>query len=58
MKREIRALEENGTWTLEKLPEGKCVIDSKWVYKVKYKPNDDVEWYKARLVTPLLQLPS
>nr|KAJ0204101.1 hypothetical protein LSAT_V11C500295510 [Lactuca sativa] len=57
MKREIRALEENGTWTLEKLPEGKCVIDSKWVYKVKYKPNDDVEWYKARLVTPLLQLP-
>ncbi|XP_076916331.1 uncharacterized protein LOC143575998 [Bidens hawaiensis] len=50
MKKEIRALEENGTWTLQELPEGKHVIDSKWVYKVKYKPNGEVERYKARLV--------
>ncbi|GJZ72106.1 putative RNA-directed DNA polymerase [Tanacetum coccineum] len=39
MKKEIQALKENGTWTLENLPEGKHAIDSKWVYKVKYKPN-------------------
>ena len=50
MKKEIRALEENGTWTLESLPEGKRAIDSKWVYKVKYRPNGEVERYKARLV--------
>lgn len=50
MKREIRALEQNGTWTLENLPSGKRAIDSKWVYKVKYKPNGEVERYKARLV--------
>ncbi|KAJ0588916.1 putative RNA-directed DNA polymerase [Helianthus annuus] len=50
MKKEIQALEQNETWTLEKLPEGKRAIDSKWVYKIKYKPNGEVERYKARLV--------
>lgn len=50
MVKEIRALEENGTWTLENLPEGKRDVGSKWVYKVKYKPNGEVERYKALLV--------
>ncbi|KAJ0845012.1 putative RNA-directed DNA polymerase [Helianthus annuus] len=50
MKQEIKALEENKTWVLESLPEGKQAIDSKWVYKIKYKLNGDVERYKARLV--------
>nr|KAJ0215676.1 hypothetical protein LSAT_V11C300142910 [Lactuca sativa] len=50
MKKEIQALEQNDTWTLETLPKGKRAIDKKWVYKIKYKPNGDVERYKARLV--------
>ncbi|KAD7479992.1 hypothetical protein E3N88_03128 [Mikania micrantha] len=50
MKDEIQALEENGTWSLEELPKGKRTIDSKWVYKIKYKPNGEIERYKARLV--------
>ncbi|GJU50498.1 putative RNA-directed DNA polymerase [Tanacetum coccineum] len=50
MKKEIQALEQNKTWTLEELPNEKKAIDSKWVYKIKYKPNGDVERYKARLV--------
>ncbi|KAI3736523.1 hypothetical protein L2E82_26344 [Cichorium intybus] len=50
MQREIKALEENGTWTLAELPAGKRAVDSKWVYNVKYKPNGEVERYKARLV--------
>ncbi|KAJ0810676.1 putative RNA-directed DNA polymerase [Helianthus annuus] len=50
MQKEIKALEENGTWTIEDLPSGKRVIDSKWVYKTKFKPNGEVERYKARLV--------
>ncbi|KAI3523163.1 hypothetical protein L1887_01220 [Cichorium endivia] len=50
MKKEIQALEQNGTWTLQELPKGKRAIDSKWVYKIKYKPNGEIERYKARLV--------
>ncbi|GJU66908.1 integrase [Tanacetum coccineum] len=50
MQREIKALEDNETWTLETLPEGKHAIDSKWVYKIKYKPTGEIERYKARLV--------
>ncbi|GJU48848.1 putative RNA-directed DNA polymerase [Tanacetum coccineum] len=50
MQQEIKALEKNGTWTLEKLSEGKRAIDSKWVYKTKYKSNGEVERYKARLI--------
>ncbi|GJY85560.1 putative RNA-directed DNA polymerase [Tanacetum coccineum] len=50
MKQEIQALEENKTWTLEELPKGKRAIDSKWVYKIKYKPNEMFEPVQARLV--------
>ncbi|XP_023742455.1 uncharacterized protein LOC111890583 [Lactuca sativa] len=35
MQKEINALEENGTWSLEELPKGKCVINSRWVYKIQ-----------------------
>ncbi|CAL1400026.1 unnamed protein product [Linum trigynum] len=50
MQREITALEDNDTWTLELLPPGKRAIDSKWVYKIKYRPDGTMERYKARLV--------
>ncbi|KAF5808185.1 putative RNA-directed DNA polymerase [Helianthus annuus] len=50
MKAEIQALERNKTWTLQEFPKGKRPIESKWVYKIKYKPNGDIERYKARLV--------
>nr|GEX07499.1 retrovirus-related Pol polyprotein from transposon TNT 1-94 [Tanacetum cinerariifolium] len=50
MQQVIKALEKNGTWTLKELPEGKRPIDSKWVYKTKFKSNGEVERYKARLI--------
>ncbi|KAJ9561136.1 LOW QUALITY PROTEIN: hypothetical protein OSB04_006296 [Centaurea solstitialis] len=50
MQCEIKAHEDNETWTLETLPEGKHAIDSKWVYKIKYKPIGEIERYKPRLV--------
>ncbi|CAL1375545.1 unnamed protein product [Linum trigynum] len=50
MKLEMKVLEDNGTWELVYLPPGKRAIDSKWVYKITFKPTGEVERYKARLV--------
>lgn len=50
MKQEIQALEDNNTWDLVNLPQGMNTIGSKWVYKIKYKVNGEVERYKVRLV--------
>ena len=47
MQIEIWALEQNGTWSIEDLPKGKYFIDSKWIYKVKYKPTGEVERFKV-----------
>ncbi|XP_073260909.1 uncharacterized protein [Populus alba] len=50
MTKEITALEKNQTWDLVILPPNKTVIGCKWVYKVKFQADGQVERYKARLV--------
>ncbi|XP_074378611.1 uncharacterized protein LOC141720152 [Apium graveolens] len=50
MKAEILALESNDTWDLVPMPSNTNIVDCKWIYKVKYRPNGDIERYKARLV--------
>ncbi|KAL0431272.1 UNVERIFIED_CONTAM: hypothetical protein Sradi_0753200, partial [Sesamum radiatum] len=50
MADEIEAPENNNTWSLTPLPEGKQAIGSKWAYKLKLSPNGSVSRYKARLV--------
>ena len=50
MEAEIQALEKNQTWVLTSLPHGKKTIGCKWVYKMKFKANGDIERHKARLV--------
>jgi hypothetical protein len=35
MMKELRAIEENGTWELTILPPERKAIDLKWVFKVK-----------------------
>ncbi|GKC18417.1 ribonuclease H-like domain-containing protein [Tanacetum coccineum] len=50
MNQEIEALNRNNTWEITNLPKGRKAIGSKWVWKVKYKSNGDVERFTARLV--------
>ena len=47
---EIAALKANNTWSLTSLPPHKKPIGSKWIYKMKFKPDGSVERFKACLV--------
>jgi len=49
MKEEINSLEENDTFTLTTLPEGKHAVGGRWVYAIKNNA-DETETYKARYV--------
>lgn len=50
MNKELRALEDNGTWVITDLPQGKKAIDCKWLYKTKCNKDGTIERLKARLV--------
>ena len=50
MDEELSALQLNQTWTLIPLPAGQKPIGCKWVYKIKYNSDGNVDRYKARLV--------
>jgi hypothetical protein len=50
MDEEFALLLENGTWELEKLPDGFKALPMKWVYKIKRDANGNIERYKAPLV--------
>lgn len=47
---ELQALISNNTWILKRLPEGRRLVSSKWVFRVKYTSSGLVDRYKARLV--------
>jgi len=50
MEEEIEEIENNDTWELVDLPQGKEVIGVKWVYKTKSNVDDKIERHKERLV--------
>nr|GEY60429.1 putative reverse transcriptase, RNA-dependent DNA polymerase, Gag-polypeptide of LTR copia-type [Tanacetum cinerariifolium] len=50
MNDEMNALYENDTWYLVDLSFGRKPIRSKWVFKIKYKSDGEVDRFKARLV--------
>ncbi|CAI7835420.1 unnamed protein product [Closterium sp. NIES-53] len=51
MESELKSIEENGTWELVELPEGRKAITSKWLFKIKSDADGNIERYKSRLVT-------
>ncbi|GKA24510.1 putative RNA-directed DNA polymerase [Tanacetum coccineum] len=50
MNDEMEALNRNGTWEITDLPKGRKHVGSKWISKIKYRANGEIERYKARLV--------
>ena len=47
---EYDSLLQNETWDLVEMPRGRETIGSKWVFKIKYKGDGEIERFKARLV--------
>nr|GEV98041.1 reverse transcriptase domain-containing protein [Tanacetum cinerariifolium] len=50
MNNEIKALNRNQTWEITYLLKGRRPIICRWIYKIKYKSNGEIERYKARLI--------
>nr|GEW90918.1 ribonuclease H-like domain-containing protein [Tanacetum cinerariifolium] len=50
MNSKMDAIYRNNTWDLVKLPKGRKAIGSKWVWKIKYKSDGEIEIYNVRLV--------
>ena len=41
---------KNDVWEIVSRPEGKSVVTSRWLYKLKHAADGSVEKYKARFV--------
>ncbi|CAI7876082.1 unnamed protein product [Closterium sp. NIES-53] len=50
MESELKSIEENDTWELVELPEGRKAITSKWLFKIKSDADGNIERYKSRLM--------
>ncbi|CAI7854670.1 unnamed protein product [Closterium sp. NIES-53] len=50
MESELKSIEENGTWELVELLEGRKAIMSNWLFKIKSYADGEIERYKSRLV--------
>ncbi|CAA7268121.1 unnamed protein product [Cyclocybe aegerita] len=47
---EYNVINGNETWEIVDLPPGKKAIGSGWVFKIKFKADGTIEWYKARIL--------
>jgi histone deacetylase 1/2 len=50
MEDEYSTLQKNQTWRLVPPRRGVNIIDCKWVFKIKRKPDSSIDRFKARLV--------
>ena len=41
---------KNDVWDVVPRPEGKLVVTSKWIYKIKHAADGSIEKYKARFI--------
>ena len=50
MIEEYQSIMKNDVWDAVPRPEGKSVVTSKWIYKIKHAADGSIEKYKARFV--------
>ena len=50
IKKELKGLNESGTWHLVKWPPDANIVNCKWVFRIKKNTAGEVDKYKARLV--------
>ena len=50
MTEEYESILKNDVWDIVSRPEGKSIVTSKWIYKLKHVADGSVEEYKARFV--------
>ena len=47
MMEEYNSIMESGVWEVVLRPEGKSIVTSKWLYKIRHVANGSIEKYKA-----------
>ena len=50
MIEEYQSIMKNDVWDVVPRPEGKSVVTSKWIYKIKHAVDGSIEKYKSRFV--------
>eukprot|EP00253_Pinus_taeda_P003364 PITA_03364 len=50
MVEEYNSIMMNDVWEVVPRPEDRSVVGSRWIYKIKYAADDNIEKYKARFV--------
>ena len=50
MMEEYQSIIKNDVWDIVSKPEGKSVVSSKWIYKIKHAADGSIEKYKAIFV--------
>ena len=50
MTKEYQSIMTNDVWDIVPKPEGKSIVSSKWIYKIKHAANGSIEKYKEIFV--------
>ena len=50
MTKEYQSIMKNDVWDIVLKPEGKSIVSSKWIFKIKHAADGSIEKYKARFV--------
>jgi hypothetical protein len=50
MMEEYQSIMKNDVWEIVLRPEGKSMVTSKWIYKIKHATDGNIEKYKVRFV--------